>query len=146
MVPPGPQNGTKTHPWDTRGPKSALKWPQRASHEVQMSNQGLPGKPKGAQRHPKETQMASKIERNDPSGAKRAPRKNTKAKLQYYLVNNTIQEAKLQYYLVNNTIQKTVFYGFSWRLHYYLVNNTIQLTPKAANGAKNTQKHHAGRL
>ena len=109
MVPPGTQNDTKTYPWDTRGPKSALKWPQRASQEVQMSNQGPPGKPKGAQRRPKETHEATKMKRNDARGAKRGPCKNPKVKLQYYLVNNTIQDAKLQYYLVNNTIQKTFF-------------------------------------
>ena len=73
---------------------------------------------------------------NDPRGAKRGPYKNHKVKLQYYLVNNTIQEAKLQYYLVNNTIQKSVFYGFSWELHSYAVNNTIQEGPKAANWAQ----------
>ena len=70
---------------------------------------------------------------NDGRGAKRGPYKNHKVKLQYYLVNNTIQEAKLQYYLVNNTIRKRVFYGFSWKLHSYAINNTIQHTPKAAN-------------
>ena len=70
---------------------------------------------------------------NDSRGAKRGPRKNHKVKLQYYLVNNTIQEAKLQYYPVNNTIQKRVRYGFSWKLHSYAVNNTIQHAPKAPN-------------
>ena len=29
MVPPGRQNDTKTHPWDTRGPKSVPKCTQR---------------------------------------------------------------------------------------------------------------------
>ena len=101
--------------------------------KLQRASQGPTGKPKGAQRRPKGTLRTTKIKENDPRGAKRGPRKNTKAKLQYYLVNNTIQEAKLQYYLVNNTIQKSVFYGFSWKLHSYAVNNTIQEGPKAAN-------------
>ena len=94
---------------------------------------GPPGKPKGVQRRPKGTLGTTKIKENDPRGAKRGPCKNTKAKLQYYLVNNTIQEAKLQYYLVNNTIQKSIFNGFSGKLHFYAVNNTIQKAPKAAN-------------
>ena len=68
--------------------------------------------------------------------------KNHKVKLQYYLVNNTIQEAKLQYYLVNNTIQKRVFYGFSWKLQYYAVNNTIQRTPKNAHKAQQELQDH----
>jgi hypothetical protein len=95
------------------GPKVHRSGYKGCPMRLHMSNQVPPGKPKGAQRRPKETQEATKIKRNDPRGTERGPRKNPKVKLQYYLVNNTIQEAKLQYYLVNNTIQKTVFYGFS---------------------------------
>ena len=73
--------------------------------KLQRASQGPTGKPKGAQRRPKGSLGTTKMKENDPRGAKRGPRKNTKAKLQYYLVNNTIQEAKLQYYPVNNTIQ-----------------------------------------
>ena len=77
---------------------------------LQMASQGPTGEPKGAQKRSKGTLGATKMKENYPSGAKRGPRKSHKVKLQYYLVNNTIQEAKLQYYLVNNTIQKSVFY------------------------------------
>ena len=101
--------------------------------KLQRTSQGPTGKPKGAQRHPKGSLGTTKMKENDTRGAKRGPCKNTKAELQYYAVNNTIQEAKLQYYLVNNTIRKSVFYGFSWKLHSYAVNNTIQQAPKAAN-------------
>ena len=106
---------------------------------LQMASRGPTGKPKGAQQRSKGTLKATKMEGNDPRGAKRRPYKNHKVKLQYYLVNNTIQEAKLQYYLVNNTIRKSVFYGFSWKLHSYAVNNTIQHTPKAPNAAETAQ-------
>ena len=139
MVAPGSQNDPKTHHWDTLGPKSAPKLPQRVSHEASNVELGRPGETQG---HPKASPGDPRGDQNEakwPRGTKRGPRKKQKVKLQYYLVNNTIQEAKLHYYLLNNTIQKTVFYGFSWKLHYYLVNNTIQLTPKAANGPKNTK-------
>ena len=82
------------------------------------------------------TPRPSKSIENNAKDPKGGPSKKQKVKLQYYLVNNTIQEAKLQYYLVNNTIRKSVFYGFSWKLHSYAVNNTIQHTPKAANMAE----------
>ena len=85
-----------------------------------------PGKPKGAQRRPKETHEATKMNRNDARGAKRGPCKNHKVKLQYYLINNTIQEAKLQYYLVNNTIQNPNFGDFCLKSSSRAVNNPIQ--------------------
>ena len=106
---------------------------------LQMASRGPTGKPKGTQKRSKGLLKPTKWKENDPRGAKRGPYKNQKVKLQYYLVNNTIQEAKLQYYLVNNTIRKSVFYGFSWKLHSYAVNNTIQEPPKAPNASKTGQ-------
>ena len=88
MKPPVPQRGSPGHP---RVPKGA---------------------PRTSTRPHKNSKMTPQMTPNDPRGAKQGPSKNQQVKLQYYLVNNTIQEAKLQYYLVNNTIQNPNFGDF----------------------------------
>ena len=82
------------------------------------------------------------MKRNDARGAKGGPRKNPKVKLQYYLVNNTIQEAKLQYYLVNNTIQNPNFEDFCLKWSSRAVNNPIQRGKKKPVSAREREARY----
>ena len=119
------RGGAKGRPRGAQGVHREPKGgPSKAQERLKGAKGGSPlgdsketkGAPKGSPRAsksgPREKLEATQMEGNDPRGAKRGPNKNHKVKLQYYPINNTIQNAKLQYYPINNTIQKSVFWIF----------------------------------
>ena len=123
------QVATKGMPWSPLCPKGAAQDTQGCPKDPQGCPQGPKGNPKWPPRPSKSIENSAK----DPKGG---PSKKQQVKLQYYLVNNTIQEAKLQYYLVNNSIQRSWEHDFFWELSSHAVNNTIQ---RGANESANVR-------
>ena len=113
------QVATKGMPWSPLCPKGAAQDTQGCPKDPQGCPQGPKGNPKWPPRPSESIENSAK----DPKGG---PSKKQQVKLQYYLVNNTIQEAKLQYYLVNSSIQRSWKHDFFSELSSHAVNNTIQ--------------------
>ena len=102
----------KVHPSGHKGHAMKPPVPQRGCPGHPRVPKGSPRMSTRSQRKSKMTPRPSKSIENSAKDPKGGPSKKQQVKLQYYLVNSTIQEAKLQYYLVNSSIQNLILVTF----------------------------------